>query len=52
MISLPPIPDAIAKLPRDERGYPVPWFVPWIDGRSLVSLSALACPLFAVAFQL
>jgi hypothetical protein len=33
MIKLPPIPDAIAKLPRDERGYPVPWFVPWLDGR-------------------
>lgn len=28
------IPERIAKLPRDpERGYPVPWFVAWIDGK-------------------
>lgn len=32
MVQLPPIPDRIAKLPRDKRGYPVPWFVMWIDG--------------------
>lgn len=28
---LPPPPPRIARLPRD-RGYPVPWFVAWIDG--------------------
>jgi len=33
MIQLPPMPPAIEKLPRDERGYPVPWFVAWIDGK-------------------
>ena len=33
MINLPPIPKNIALLPRDERGYPVPWFVAWIDGK-------------------
>src|SRR5688500_69447 len=33
MIHLPPIPSAIAKLTRDERGYPVPWFVSWLDGK-------------------
>lgn len=32
-ISLPEMPASIAKLPRDERGYPVPWFVAWIDGK-------------------
>lgn len=32
-VSLPPMPSRIAVLPRDERGYPVPWFVQWIDGK-------------------
>jgi hypothetical protein len=27
------VPERIAKLPRDDRGYPVPWFVAWVDGR-------------------
>lgn len=26
------IPQRITKLPTDKRGYPVPWFVAWIDG--------------------
>lgn len=30
---MPPMPDAIARLPVDDRGYPVPWFVKWIDGK-------------------
>lgn len=30
---LPPLPDRIKKLPVDERGYPVPWFVEWINGK-------------------
>lgn len=29
---LPPLPRRIAALPVDKRGYPVPWFVEWIDG--------------------
>jgi len=33
MIVMPEMPARIAKLPRDERGYPVPWFVKWIDGK-------------------
>lgn len=33
MIELPEMPESIAKLPRDSRGYPVPWFVQWIDGQ-------------------
>lgn len=32
-VSLPPMPETIAQLPRDERGYPVPWFVAWVDGK-------------------
>lgn len=32
-ISLPQMSHRIASLPRDERGYPVPWFVAWIDGK-------------------
>lgn len=30
---LPPLTARIAALPIDERGYPVPYFVAWIDGR-------------------
>lgn len=33
MIDLPPMPAAIERLPRDDRGYPVPWFVAWVDGK-------------------
>ena len=29
---LPPLPPRIRKLPIDNRGYPVPWFVSWTDG--------------------
>lgn len=32
MITLTEMPPAIAALPRDDRGYPVPWFVAWPDG--------------------
>lgn len=27
-----PLPERLARLPIDARGYPVPWFVAWIDG--------------------
>ena len=27
------IPDRIKHLPLDERGYPIPWFVAWFDGK-------------------
>ncbi len=29
---LPPLPRHMAHLPTDHRGFPVPWFVAWIDG--------------------
>jgi len=31
-LKLPPMPARIAKLPKNARGYPVPYFVAWIDG--------------------
>jgi hypothetical protein len=32
-LELPPMPKRIARLPKDARGYPVPWFVAWMhDG--------------------
>lgn len=33
MADLPQMPTSVAKLPRDSRGLPVPWFVAWIDGK-------------------
>ena len=37
-VQLPSPPVRIARLPKDERGYPVPWFVAWLlddlDGRA------------------
>lgn len=30
---LPPLPANIARLPVDERGYPIPWFVAFVDGK-------------------
>jgi hypothetical protein len=32
MVNLPDAPSKIAKLKRDRRGYPVPWFVEWFNG--------------------
>lgn len=29
---LPPLPERMRRLPLDARGYPVPWFVAWLDG--------------------
>jgi len=31
MVELPFVPARVAMLPKDSRGYPVPWFVAWID---------------------
>lgn len=30
---LPPLPERMRSLPVDDRGYPVPWFVTWVDGK-------------------
>lgn len=30
---LPPLPERFKALPLDERGFPVPWFVDWLDGK-------------------
>lgn len=30
---LPPLPPKMSSLPIDERGYPVPYFVAWVDGK-------------------
>ncbi|MFD4569344.1 hypothetical protein ACFWOX_33905 [Streptomyces sp. NPDC058467] len=32
-VTLPTPPPRIARLPRNKVGYPVPWFVAWIDGQ-------------------
>lgn len=29
---MPEMPENVAKLPKDHRGFPVPWFVAWING--------------------
>jgi ferredoxin len=31
MVQLPQMPPRIARLPRDSRGFPVPWFVQWFE---------------------
>jgi hypothetical protein len=31
--TLPPLPDHMKGLPIDDRGYPVPFFVTWVDGK-------------------
>jgi hypothetical protein len=37
MIDLPTPPKRIARLPKDRRGYPVPWFLAWMKGGHEVS---------------
>lgn len=32
MMRFPDLPSRMAKLPVDSRGFPVPWFVAWVDG--------------------
>jgi hypothetical protein len=46
---LPPSPPRIARLPKDDRGYPIPWFVAWLlDGRERDRHVAGAKPDFGV----
>jgi hypothetical protein len=48
-MKLPSPPIRIARLPKDERGYPTPWFVAWfLDGREVGSRVAGAKPDFRI----
>lgn len=55
---LPPLPDRIAALPVEARGYPVPWFVVWLDedgravppGQGTPDFRVIAPGAIAVAF--
>src|SRR5215510_204714 len=31
--NLPPLPRRMQSLPVSDRGFPVPWFVPWVNGQ-------------------
>ena len=42
MVVLPPMPARIARLPRDERGYPIPWFVATVNGQAEFRLASAA----------
>ena len=44
-----PMPARIARLPRDDRGYPVPAFVPWQDGKPY--FPAASTPYMALAIR-
>lgn len=46
---LPPLPPRIAKLPIDERGYPVPWFVQWLDENNQPTDNGVGRPEFRMA---
>jgi len=45
---LPPLPPRIARLPVDERGYPVPWFVQWVDENNEPTRTGCGRPEFRV----
>jgi len=49
--SLPTLPPHIARLPRDSRGFPVPWFVQWFDDDNKPCESGTGRPDFRVANQ-
>lgn len=49
-VALPPLPPRVARLPKDERGYPVPAFVEWmIDGKPVARAYPGAYPDFRYA---
>lgn len=43
---LPPLTPRIARLPVDERGYPVPFFVQWVDGANAPTPAGVGRPEF------
>lgn len=50
MVDLPPAPPRIAALPKDKRGYPVPWFICWMkDGKQVGPREPGAEPDFRMA---
>lgn len=46
--SLPPMSPRIARLPRDHRGFPVPWFVQWYEGDGVPTEPGIGRPDFRV----
>jgi hypothetical protein len=46
---LPPLPGRIARLPVDERGYPVPWFVQWLGPDNEATAPGTGRPEFRIA---
>ena len=52
-ISLPALPTRIARLPKDERGYPIPRFIQWMDdqGRPVSRMASGAKPDWRLADQ-
>lgn len=48
---LPPVPSRMRALRLDERGYPVPWFVAWIDGKPDFRVSDARRVIEAVKFR-
>lgn len=48
---LPPLPAQMARLPIDERGYPVPYFVAWVDGKPDFRIADAAKMDMAVRFN-
>ncbi len=51
MVKLPDMPPQIACLPRDVRGFPVPWFVAWVDGKPMFHAADSAKLSEAVRFR-
>ena len=46
-----PMPDRIARRPRDDRGFPVPWFVLWKDGKPLFPVADTSRMMRALKFK-
>ncbi len=51
MVTLPEMPPRVAALPRDARGYPVPWFVHWENGVPYFRIIGMGKMAEAVRFE-